>query len=65
MADTKDPNSNITTVFKQSVKPSESVRNVAQQDPSESERVRNAVRSGTNAKMPSLNKSRIKKPTKK
>jgi len=65
MAETVDPNSNITTVFKQSAKPSESVRNVSKQDSSEAERVRGAVRAGTNAKMPSLNKAKINKPTKK
>ena len=66
MAGTVDPNSNITTVFKESVKPTESIRIVSQTpDPQAEAMVRRSIQQGSNAKKPNLNKQRNRKSTRK
>ena len=58
MAVSKDPNSTITTDFKQSQKPAESIRVVSRTpDPDAEALVRRAIQQGSNAKKPSLNKA--------
>jgi len=58
MAVSKDPNSTITTDFKQSQKPAESIRVVSRSpDPDQESRVRRAIQQGSNATMPKLNKA--------
>jgi len=55
-----DPNSNITTEFKETPRPTEAIRDVTKGNAEETDRVRTSVRRGTNAKMPSLSKPRLK-----
>lgn len=59
MAETVDPNSNLTGQFKESKKPTESIRIVSKTpDPEAEAMVRGSIQRGTNAKRPHLNKQK-------
>jgi len=65
MADTTvDPNSNITTVFKETPRPTLSVRDVSTPNKQEEQMVRGSIISGSTSKKPVLTKKRIRKPSK-
>ena len=65
MSDTTvDPNSNITTEFKQTPTPTLAIRDVSLPNKQEEQRVRDSIIKGSTSKKPVLTKKRIKKPNK-